>query len=174
MALGFAICMFSAATLFVPTVVEAQSYSNMSCYNLWYARNSIFASEGQCFSTRRAIETFGRRCYAPYGRLNNWEKDRVSQIKYWERQKGCSGGYVSAPSYSNSPAHSSNRYARVTGIRWNDTLAVRSGPSTRYMRIGNLAPDASGIKILECTRRWCRIRYGNLVGWSYAKYLRSY
>jgi hypothetical protein len=61
----------------------------MSCSQLWYERNAIFAQEGYCFQTPRAIRTFGRRCYPPYGRLNRWERDRVSEIKYWERVKGC-------------------------------------------------------------------------------------
>ena len=154
--------------VFVPTEVQARSYSNMGCYDLWYARNSIFANKGQCFESSKAIRAFGRRCYSPYGRLNSWEKSQVSDIKYWERRKGCSGGYVSRPSYSRG------KYARVSGIRWNDTLAVRSGPSTRYRRIGNLPPDATSVQILECSRKWCRIRYGNITGWAYNQYLRQY
>lgn len=154
--------------LVMPSAVQAGNYASMGCYDLWYARNAFFANKGQCFEGARAIRTFGRRCYSPYGRLNGWEKSQVSNIKYWERQKGCNGGYTSRPTYGGG------RYARVSGIRWNDTLAVRSGPSTRYRRIGDLPPDATGVEILECSRRWCRIRYGNLVGWSYNKYLRSY
>ena len=160
--------------LFMPVKIEARSYANMGCYDLWYARNAIFADRGYCFESPQAVEVFGRRCYSPYGRLNGYEKEKVNTIKYWERRKGCSGGYVS-PSYTpQANSYSSGRYARVSGIRWNDTLAVRTGPSTRYRRIGDLPPDATGVEILECTRRWCRIRYGNMIGWSYAKYLRSY
>ena len=64
-------------------------YQCMSCYQLWYERNSIFAEEGYCFRTRRAIRVFGRRCYPPYGRLTPWERERVNEILYWERVKGC-------------------------------------------------------------------------------------
>jgi hypothetical protein len=160
--------------LLVPSAIQARSYSGMSCYNLWYARNAIFADKGYCFEKPKSVKAFGRRCYPPYGRLNQWEEDEVDRIKSWERRKGCSGRYV-RPSYTPSPAsYSTGRYARVSGIRWNDTLAVRTGPSSRYRRIGDLPPDATGVEILECTRRWCRVQYGNLVGWSYAKYLRSY
>jgi hypothetical protein len=162
------------AIVLTSPLMHAQSYAQMGCYELWYARNAIFANEGHCFSSPQAINTFGRRCYSPYGRLTNWEERQVDEIKYWERRKGCSGGYVAPRTVAPSPSYHSGRYARVSGIRWNDTLAVRTGPSTRYRRIGDLPPDASGIEILECTRRWCRIRYGNLIGWSYAKYLRSY
>ena len=159
---------FTFSGLVMPTEANAGSYASMSCYELWYARNAIYADKGYCFSTRKAIDTFGRRCYAPYGRLNQWEKNQVSEIKYWERQNGCSGNYT--PRRHNNVSG----YAKVVGIRWNDSLAVRSGPSTGYPRIGNLPPNATGIEILNCTRSWCRIRYGNLVGWSYAQYLRSY
>jgi hypothetical protein len=73
----------------VPTQVEAKPYRYMSCYELWYERNAIFARKGYCFRTRRAIREFGRRCYPPYGELSPWEEDIVDEIKYWERRKGC-------------------------------------------------------------------------------------
>jgi len=166
---------FLLGLVWVPSVLQAQSYASMSCYDLWYARNEIFANKGYCFEKPRSVEVFGRRCYPPYGRLNQWEEDEVDRIKSWERRKGCSGRYVRpAPTPAPVSSYHSGRYARVSGIRWDDTLAVRTGPSTRYRRIGDLPPDATGVEILECTRKWCRIRYGNLIGWSYAKYLRSY
>ncbi|WP_456428306.1 YARHG domain-containing protein [Nitratifractor sp.] len=153
--------------------VEARPYSRMSCYELWYARNAIFAKEGYCFTTRQAINTFGRRCYPPYGRLTRWEADEVDRIKYWERRKGCSGGYVPpapAPSYGNY----GSGYAQVVGIRPGGFLAVRTGPGTGYAQIGSLYPGDSGIRVLRCMGRWCRIRYGNLIGWVYSGYLRFY
>jgi hypothetical protein len=64
-------------------------YRDMSCYELWYERNRIFARKGYCFTTRRAIRTFGRGCFPPYGRLSGWEEDEVDEIKYWERRKRC-------------------------------------------------------------------------------------
>ncbi len=152
-------------------MASVASYADMSCYDLWYARNKIFADAGECFKTRRSIETFGSRCYAPYGRISGYDDDRVHTIKYWERRKGCSGRYV-APSYD--PGYrTGGGYAHVSGIRWNDTLAVRTGPSRQYRRIGDLPPNATGVRILNCTRSWCRIEWRGIVGWSYAKYLRS-
>ena len=159
-----------ASMILLPTKAEARSYSSMSCYDLWYARNSIFANKGYCFKGRKAVNTFGRRCYPPYGQLNSWERGQINDIKYWERQNGCRNGY----SRRSNSGNISRGYARVVGIRWNDTLAVRSGPSTRYARIGNLSPDATGIEILECTRSWCRVRYGNTSGWAFTKYLSRY
>jgi hypothetical protein len=81
--------LFAPVAFFVPVVAEAASPKHMTCGELWYARNSIFAEEGYCFRSGAALRTFGRRCYPPYGRLNRWEKSRVSEIKYWERVKGC-------------------------------------------------------------------------------------
>ena len=156
----------------LPTSASAGSYANMSCHNLWYAKNKIFANNGYCFETRKAIDTFGRRCYSPYGRLSGWEKDEVNEIKYWERKNGCHSRRSSTPRYTRERGE----YARVSGIRWDDTLAVRSGPSTDYRRVGDLPPDATNVEILECTRsrKWCKIRYRGIVGWSFTKYLRSY
>ena len=166
---AFAVVIFS---VMLSGVLKGESYAEMSCYKLWYLRNSIFAQKGYCFTSTEAISVFGRRCYPPYGRLSRWEENEVESIRYWERRKGCpSRVSTSYPSYNNGGG--AIGYARVSGIRFDDALAVRSGPSTRYMKIGELPPDAVGIEILECRRRWCRIRYGRLVGWSYAKYLRS-
>lgn len=71
--------------------IPAQSgdLRTMSCNQLWYARNSIFAEKGKCFKTQRAIAAFGLRCHPPYGDLTQSEKIRVSEISYWEGQAGC-------------------------------------------------------------------------------------
>ena len=53
--------MFGVGVL-VSILANATDYSSMSCYDLWYARNAIFADEGYCFKTQRAINVFGRRC----------------------------------------------------------------------------------------------------------------
>ena len=153
------------------SMARSDSYSNMGCYELWYARNAISAEKGYCFTKQKSINAFGRRCYPPYGELNRWERDEANNIRHWERRKGCIG-----KKRRNTNRHNtySNKYARVTGIRWNDTLAVRSGPSTSYRRVGDLPHDATGVRILECRNSWCNIQYGNTVGWSYNKYLRSY
>jgi hypothetical protein len=67
----------------------AQRYRSMSCDELWYARNAIYADKGYCFETARARRVFGRACFPPYGELNRWEQQEVDEIKYWERRRGC-------------------------------------------------------------------------------------
>lgn len=67
----------------------AIAYSSLSCGQLWYERNAIFAEYGYCFQTQQAINTFGRRCFPPYGRLPPSAQQRVNEIIYWERRKGC-------------------------------------------------------------------------------------
>ncbi len=64
-------------------------YAGLSCGKLWYERNAIFASKGQCFKTNRAIATFGKACFPPYGRLPGHLSRVVKEIKRWERRKGC-------------------------------------------------------------------------------------
>lgn len=68
----------------------AKSYASMSCYQLWYARNSIYAAKGYCFKTAKARAVFGPGCFPPYGKLDSSEQRRVDDIIYWERRKGCS------------------------------------------------------------------------------------
>lgn len=60
---------------------------------------------------------------------------------------------------------------RVTGIRSDDTLNVRSGPSTSYAILGELPPDASGIHARGCVDGWCKVQWGCLSGFAYDKYL---
>jgi len=72
-----------------PEPAQAQSYRNMSCGELWYARNEIYARNGHCFKTRRGRQTFGRNCFAPYGRLSRWERRQVQRIIRWERRYNC-------------------------------------------------------------------------------------
>jgi hypothetical protein len=67
----------------------AQSYRRMSCEDLWYARNAIYADKGYCFETQRAIRVFGEACFPPYGRLSPSERREVNEIQMWERRKGC-------------------------------------------------------------------------------------
>lgn len=68
---------------------SANAYSNLSCGQLWYERNAIFAQYGYCFQTQQAVSTFGRRCYPPYGRLPPQAQQQVNEIIAWERRKGC-------------------------------------------------------------------------------------
>lgn len=72
-----------------PAQAQRGGFANMSCSQLWYERNLIYAERGYCFQTQRAIRTFGRRCYPPYGQLSRAEHARVAEIQRWERSRGC-------------------------------------------------------------------------------------
>ncbi len=82
--LGFATIVVSA-----PQPVLAQDASEMGCDGLWYARNQIYARNGYCFQTERAISVFGRGCFPPFGKVYGGEQRRLNDIMYWERVKGC-------------------------------------------------------------------------------------
>ena len=76
--------------LFVPAdPVRAQGYGTMSCSQLWYARNKIYADNGYCFRTARGRRTFGAGCFPPYGQLSGYDKSRVEEIRMWEGRRGC-------------------------------------------------------------------------------------
>lgn len=70
-----------------------QQLRRMSCENLWYTRNTIYAENGYCFKTDRAIEMFGNRgCYVHNEsrlRLNRYERANISLVRQTERRKGC-------------------------------------------------------------------------------------
>jgi hypothetical protein len=80
----------AAAGLFIEAApASAANYAGMSCGQLWYSRNAIYASKGFCFQTAQGQQAFPNSCFPPYGKLNKWEQNQVSQIQYWERRKGC-------------------------------------------------------------------------------------
>lgn len=89
----------SAAVLMLTIVVPlcavtfdqafAQDYDRMSCDELWYERNAIYAAKGYCFKTDRARSVFGRGCFPPFGKLTRSETHRVNLIEQWERYYGC-------------------------------------------------------------------------------------
>ena len=67
----------------------AQDPQSMSCDELWYARNQIYAAEGYCFRTRRAQAVFGTSCISPYGRLKPNEERQVNILQSWEHMRRC-------------------------------------------------------------------------------------
>jgi YARHG domain len=81
-----------AATPLGLSTAQAQApYSEYSCPELWYARNSIYQMKGYCFKTERAITEFGRNCFTPFGKLTKSEAKQVAEIKRWEDRRGCNG-----------------------------------------------------------------------------------
>jgi hypothetical protein len=154
------------------TPASAQSYQAMTCDQLWYARNVIFADNGYCFKTQRAINVFGPRCYPPYGELSSYEQGQVDSIRSVERQKGCSrggGGSGLAPGGSGgSPyAHlSCNQlwYARneiyaIKGYCFKTKRAQQAFPGSCFPPYGQLNAaeqrEVNAIKTWE-GRKGCR------------------
>ena len=71
--------------LAAPSLARAQGV----CHSLWYDRNAIYARNGYCFRTARAVEQFGPGCFPPYGRLSPADQARVNEIQYEEDRRGC-------------------------------------------------------------------------------------
>jgi hypothetical protein len=79
-----------ASLPFISTALEAgHDYRDMSCRELWHERNAIYAAKGYCFESERALRTFGRACFPPYGRLSPREQEEVRYIKSLEARRGC-------------------------------------------------------------------------------------
>lgn len=79
-----------AFSLAMAGAAVAQSYRSMSCSELWYERNAIYADNGYCFEGKRALREFGEACFPPYGKLSRSEQREVDEIRGWERRKHCS------------------------------------------------------------------------------------
>ena len=63
----------------------------MSCEELWYARNEIYARNGFCFKTARAQSAFGPGCFPPFGKLTGADARSVSALQSWEKRRKCPG-----------------------------------------------------------------------------------
>ena len=92
---------------------QAQSYDAMSCDELWYARNAIFAAKGYCFKTDRAVQAFGPRCFPPYGQLSPTEQSQVDLIARVEAGKRCSSSDAQPAPPPDTPPPAGD-YARMT------------------------------------------------------------
>lgn len=93
--MGYIRVLTAAAITIVPmmfgmaAMAPAKAQSGMTCEQLWYERNSIYAAKGFCFKTQRARNVFGRGCFPPYGKLTPAEQRRVNNIEQWEVYQGC-------------------------------------------------------------------------------------
>ncbi|MCP3055230.1 YARHG domain-containing protein [Aurantimonas marianensis] len=83
----FLTTLFPAVAGLSPAV--AQNDRDLSCDELWYARNAIYADPGYCFEARRAQRVFGRNCFPPYGPLPASDERGVAAIQHRERRYGC-------------------------------------------------------------------------------------
>jgi len=68
---------------------------SLSCGDLWHRRNAIFARNGYCFKTDRAIRVFGNEGCRFYVEsevpMSRAEREEVEFIRALERRKGCTG-----------------------------------------------------------------------------------
>ena len=118
----FIMSLLSILMISVPHSGQAQSLQGMSCDDLWYARNQIYAAKGYCFKTRRARAVFGAGCYPPYGRLNRGEQSRVNRIKQAEQRWGCRAGNQGV-----APPPQSSAYANMDcAALWYERNAIYS------------------------------------------------
>ncbi|MGA3302994.1 MAG: YARHG domain-containing protein [Methylovirgula sp.] len=87
---GLLLGAISAVTIVTAAPVPSvRAQAGMSCDQLWYARNQIYAREGFCFKTDRARAVFGPGCFPPFGALSGNEQVGVNALQYWERVRGC-------------------------------------------------------------------------------------
>jgi len=79
----------------IPSAYAGDDYWSMSCGDLWYARNAIYARNGYCFKTERAIRAFGNENCRFYSEadvpMSRAERHEVEIIKSVEIRKGCQG-----------------------------------------------------------------------------------
>ncbi len=64
---------------------------------------------------------------------------------------------------------------KVVNVAAHDSLNVRTGPGVGYSKIGAIpSGSACVLKSSECKGKWCRVAYGELIGWVNTGYLRFF
>lgn len=104
----------------------------------------------------------------------------------------CSAVLAAPAALAEIDGHGPDAWA-VTGVAANDTLNMRMGPGTEYLVIGQLAPDARGLRQVTCVplllpsiyhrlteaqraglpQRWCLVQTGDFsqAGWVAQRYI---
>ncbi len=77
----------------ISSATAQEDYFSLSCGELWLRRNTIFARNGYCFKTDRALRVFSNdncrfevEADVPMSRA---EREEVEIIRSVERRKGC-------------------------------------------------------------------------------------
>lgn len=72
-----------------------------------------------------------------------------------------------------APVPSAHAACVVDVASW-DVLWIRSGPSTRYNKVGSIPSSGCGVRVdwSECRGPWCRVGYRGVWGWAHTRYLR--
>ena len=80
------------------------------------------------------------------------------------------GLITAAMTFTSAPAAQA---ACVVGVASWDVLWIRSGPSTRYRKVGAIPHNGCGVRVYwrTCRRAWCRVRYRGVRGWAHTGYL---
>ncbi len=74
----------------VPPPPDTSASVGQSCFDLWYARNSIFHRNGYCFKTAKGKKYFDNSsCYTSNPSLSGVDMSRVMKIKAHETAQGC-------------------------------------------------------------------------------------
>lgn len=89
-ALGALVAGAGIAGVAAPTPAQAgQPYFEMSCSELWYERNAVYAFYGYCFKSAKGRAAFPDSCHSPFGRLPRRAERQINEIKQVEEDKGC-------------------------------------------------------------------------------------
>ena len=76
------------------------------------------------------------------------------------------------PPRQAEPRRSAEPMFRVTNVRSDDVLNIRSGPSADFDVVGELPPDGRGIAVTSaCRAKWCPVLHRSTIGWVNSVYL---
>jgi len=100
----------------------------------------------------------GRWCRVAYDGVTGWINVRYT------RPSGASGG-----GSDGLTEHC------VTGVASNDTLNMRTGPSSRRPKVGEIGYRDCGVMVdlSRCRGSWCYARYRGTGGWLHTRYVRE-
>lgn len=70
-------------------LIPQSTLADLTCDDLWWARNEIYARNGYIFQTARGRRAFGDQGWTRNPDLNRTEQQNVANIQRYERRYGC-------------------------------------------------------------------------------------
>ena len=86
--------------------------------------------------------------------------------------------FVLVSTFSHTAVQAAPETYRVVGVNRGDFLKMRERPDADAPSIGQIPPNARKLRGFGCTddtpsgQAWCRVKYGNTVGWVRHTFLR--
>jgi len=157
------------------------SYSNQGCFDLWYSRNTLFSSNGYCFTSKLSKKFFSNKgCSDKFKQLQDkWAKEELKEIQKWESKKGCTKKDLDLSIKKSYFTNRSDDTFFINIIKEQKPFYLRTSPSTKGKILDKIWINISNVHLLGYSKdkKWALVSYENYgpihKGWIKKRYLKK-